>query len=360
MKIILFIDNLGAGGAQRQLVGLASMLKKKKYDVKVIYYQNSPFYEDYLIKNNVPYKLIPNAIKSINRIYYVSRCLKQESPDYVIAYQETPSLVACIAKILGGKFKLIVSERNTTQKLSYKDRIRFFLYRWANHIVPNSYSQSDFISTNYNNLSKKISVISNFVDLTTYKPNFQKRREVPYILIVSSIWPPKNVKRLLQSIALLKDRECKFKIKWFGIVNNTSESNKKYLEECLSMIIDLHIEDFISFYDKTPNIVKEYLSADYFCLPSLYEGTPNVICEAMSSGLPIICSNVCDNSIYVKDNKNGYLFNPLDIEDIANKIEFALKINKDEYLLLCKQSRILAEKLLSEETFINKYLFILN
>lgn len=33
-RILLFIDSLGAGGAQRQLVGLAVMLKKKGYEVR--------------------------------------------------------------------------------------------------------------------------------------------------------------------------------------------------------------------------------------------------------------------------------------------------------------------------------------
>jgi hypothetical protein len=30
MRLLLLIDNLGAGGAQRQFVGLAAMLKKKQ------------------------------------------------------------------------------------------------------------------------------------------------------------------------------------------------------------------------------------------------------------------------------------------------------------------------------------------
>ena len=45
MRIILFTDCLGAGGAQRQLVGLAVMLKEKGYDVKVATYYDSDFYK---------------------------------------------------------------------------------------------------------------------------------------------------------------------------------------------------------------------------------------------------------------------------------------------------------------------------
>ena len=45
MKILLFIDSLGSGGAQRQIVGLATMLKEKGYGVKMVTYYDIPFYK---------------------------------------------------------------------------------------------------------------------------------------------------------------------------------------------------------------------------------------------------------------------------------------------------------------------------
>ena len=60
-------------------------------------------------------------------------------------------------------------------------------------------------------------------------------------------------------------------------------------------------------------------------MSSFYEGTPNVICEAMSSGCPI-SSDVCDNARNVKENENGFLFNPRSPEDMAKKLEEALII----------------------------------
>lgn len=47
-KIVLFTDCLGAGGAQRQLVGLAIMLKAKGYDVTVATYYDIEFYKKHL------------------------------------------------------------------------------------------------------------------------------------------------------------------------------------------------------------------------------------------------------------------------------------------------------------------------
>ena len=43
-KILCLVDSLGYGGAQRQLSGLAILLKSKGYNVKVLSYYNIHFY----------------------------------------------------------------------------------------------------------------------------------------------------------------------------------------------------------------------------------------------------------------------------------------------------------------------------
>ena len=75
MKINLFTDSLGAGGAQRQLVGLAVMLQEKGYDVKVCTYYKIDFYKSYLDENHVPNVIIPNASSAIRRILAVRNFL---------------------------------------------------------------------------------------------------------------------------------------------------------------------------------------------------------------------------------------------------------------------------------------------
>ncbi|MBR2022006.1 MAG: glycosyltransferase family 1 protein, partial [Clostridia bacterium] len=53
-KVILFTDNLGSGGAQRQVTNVAVLLKKAGYDVSVLVYQDIPFYKPLLDENDVP------------------------------------------------------------------------------------------------------------------------------------------------------------------------------------------------------------------------------------------------------------------------------------------------------------------
>lgn len=155
---------------------------------------------------------------------------------------------------------------------------------------------------------------------------------------------------------MLRQRKDKFIIYWYG----KSQLYVDYFEQCQILINNYGLSNHIKLLDKTQSIKNEYLKADYFCLPSFYEGTPNALCEAISCGLPVICSNVCDNSIYCQDGKNGFLFDPKNVCDIANKIEMALGINDDVYLSYSMYSRGLAEQLLSKSRFIENYISILN
>lgn len=355
MKINLFTDCLGAGGAQRQLVGLAIMLKEEGYNVKVSTYYDIDFYKKQLNDAGVPNKLIPGADNTKKRILAVRSYFKKEHPDWVIAYQETPSLVACAAKILGCNYKLMVSERNTTQVVGMNERVRFFLYRWADAIVPNSYSQEKYLAEHHPWMKRKLKTITNFVDLEHFNFVERKKRDFPEIAIAASIWESKNTLGFIDAVADLAKKSFKFHVSWYG----KTESNIEYFNKCQSKIEDYGVQEYIELKEKTKQIKTVYQTADFFCLPSFYEGTPNVICEAISTGLPVACSDVCDNSIYVHEGVNGFLFNPLDTASIANAFEKMLYVDSTEYAKLSARSRAIAEEKLSQARFINEYIEII-
>lgn len=354
-NILLFTDSLGGGGAQRQLVGLAVVLQKNGYKVKVCTYHNLDFYKQFLDENQVTNELIPHAGNTIQRIMAVWRYFRKNKPDWVISYQETPALVACLAKVLGGKFRLMVSERNTTQRIGRNDRIRFFLYHFADAIVPNSFTQARFLLEHYPWMQKKMVTITNFVDLNRFNNIEKKKRDKPLIMVAASIAPHKNTLGLIHAAKLLKDRGSIFEIRWYGIV----EACMDYLRACRNLISQYGLDDCFQLLPKTKQIQEKYNECDFFCLPSFYEGTPNAICEAMSCGCPVLCSDVCDNSIYVQHGKNGFLFNPRDPKNMADMIENALTLSVDDYEDFCIASRKNAEEKLSVSTFIEKYMKII-
>ncbi len=352
-KIICLIDALDAGGAERQMVGLAVMLSRSGYEVTVCYHEPQHFFVDELEANNITVSFIERHTV-FEKLLAIYKLIKTEHPLWVIAYLQSSCIYASLLKGIGMNFNLIVSERNSNLRRSLRDDMRFNLFRIADYVVPNSYSQTDFIERNYPFLSTKLHTIVNFVDTERFRPIEKVRTDT--IIVAATIWPSKNALGLIKAAKILKDRNISFHIKWFGRVNG----QENYTSECETLIKELGLCGSVELLDKTKEIVSEYHKASYFCLPSFYEGTPNSICEAMASGLPIICSNVCDNGRYVEDGVNGFLFNPNDVEDIANALQKALTLSHQQWIQFAIRGREKVVNNLTPQKFIERYLNLIN
>lgn len=355
-RILCLIDSLGPGGAQRQLVGLATFLKERGYDVIVATYHDNRFYVDQLLTAGVPYVYLKKAERSLKRIWHIARYIRKVKPDVVISYLETPSICACVARFFYRKFKLIVSERNTTQHTGRNEKIRFNLFRLANYVVPNAFAQEDYIKVTFPFLTNKVVTIANYVDLQQFTPPAKRqRREIPEIIVAATIWASKNTIGFVDAVAQIKASGKRFHVSWYG----KDATHLDYFNKCQQKIKQLDVEDCLELKEKTTAIREKYRNADYFCLPSYYEGTPNVICEAMACGLPVACSDVCDNSKYVVEGENGFLFNPQDASSIAAAIEKMLSLDESQYEVFCSNSRKRAEVMLSEDKFVQSYIKII-
>ncbi len=315
-KILLITENLGSGGAERQICGLAVMLTKAGYPCRLITYVENQFYEPYLRENKVDYELVPELSNKNYRVIRIARYVNKYNPDIVISYLPAVNITMCLAKLFI-KAKLIVSERNNNIDITLKDRIQFNLYRLADVIVPNSNSQGNFISSNFRFLASKIVPIINFVDVKRFAPVARtKENDVLSFITVARYTSQKNVLTFLDVVKKVKDAKLNVHFDWYG--------NKVYDKSYFSMVEEkfrrLDIADYLTLNDPCNEIESKYHKSDVMCLPSLYEGYPNVVVEAMSCGLPVICSDRFENPYIVEDNVNGFLFNPDDVDDMFAKI----------------------------------------
>ena len=194
--------------------------------------------------------------------------------------------------------------------------------------------------------------ITNFVDTDLFVPMEDGKPSNNNVLVVASNKPEKNFKGVVEAVKILKQRNCKFHLNWYGIRESVLEMHR-------NILVENGVDDVMSVYEPSKNIKDAYLSSDIFCLASFWEGFPNVLCEAMSCGLPVVSSDVCDNPYIVKDGKNGYLFNPYLPESIADAIEKMLNLSETERKEMSLANRGFAEENLSKETFLNKYLNII-
>lgn len=352
-KILCLIESLGSGGAERQLTGLAAMLKERGYEIEVIYYIKKDFYLPFLQEKGVKGTWLKEAKNKYKRYFVIKRYIKKFNPDTIISYSRSTSMITCLIKLLGASYKLIVSERNTTQKMSRMERIQFFLYKWTDVIVPNSNAQGRFIFDNYPDLSNKVNVITNFVDTNKFTPlnDVKCIHQIVNIVCVGRRNAQKNVIRFIDVVYKIIKDGYNIHIDWFG-----QDENDEYNERINKSIVDKGLENIFVFHEPSISIHEEYNKADVFCLPSLYEGFPNVLCEAMSCGKPVLCSRVCDNPSIVSEGKNGLMFNPLDIDDMVEVIEKYINFSDEKKNDMAIKSREIAIEMFSKKSFIDKYI----
>ncbi len=77
--------------------------------------------------------------------------------------------------------------------------------------------------------------------------------------------------------------------------------------------------DFLGWIDDAdlPNL---YSSCDILVLPSYNEGLPYVIIEALSSGLPIVATNVGGIAEVVTNGENGFIIEPGDLQALTSTL----------------------------------------
>lgn len=83
----------------------------------------------------------------------------------------------------------------------------------------------------------------------------------------------------------------------------------------------LGIENNVRFLGFRSDVAEICLASDIFVFPSFQEGLPVAVMEAMSAGLPIICSNIRGNVELIKNRHNGFLLNTNDIDGFTRAID---------------------------------------
>ena len=351
MKIVCLIASLRLGGAERQMAGLASVLKGAGHQVSVLTYRDGDFYEKFLIDSGVEH-LRTHSVSTSGIVSELAEYIKKSGTEVLISFLTGSNIKACLVGARCPGLRVIVSERTTNIRLGPHDIFRFLLYRKrADAVVCNNHSQEEFIRRVCPSLSKKVRTIPNFVDLDKFKPADGGcdggGRSPVKIVVTARVCPRKNVTGLiLAARELLKIRKD-FRIDWYGM---TSEDS--YFRKCRKLIDKLGLKDLFAIHESASDVEDVYRNSDIFCLPSFYEGTSNSLAEALASGLPAVCSRVGDNPRYVKDGLDGFLFDPHDTRSIATALGRALD---SDLAALGASGRKTAERHLCIDNFRKSY-----
>jgi len=356
VKILCYIDSLGAGGAQRQLVNVASGLKGRGHHVEVLTYYPSSDFRGRLDAAEVPYRCEEKRSRwSPMPVVHLWRKVADASFAAVIAYLETPAVYAELASFAARKFALVVSERSTVPVggMRLQRRLKSQLHRRADAVVSNSYSQTEWLRLRFPYLAHKLHTIPNGVDTRIFSPaaaTTPNRAVTLRLLGVGRIAPPKNLPMLARALSACLRCGTRVSLDWAGRVEDARE-----YEDTRATMAAAGAEEHWRWLGERADIPELMRRYDALVLASSHEGLPNVICEAFASGLPVLASRVSDNERLLGRNERGLLFHPGDPEDIARAISVFAGLAEPARVSMARSARSFAERALSLDACVSGY-----
>lgn len=193
------------------------------------------------------------------------------------------------------------------------------------------------------------------VDIQKFKPLILKKkskvRPICFLLIARLIWD-KGIGEFSAAARFLKKKypELRFCLLGFVDSNNPAAVSEK-------QICEWEAEGILNWLGKTDD-VRPYI-ADSTCvvLPSYYrEGTPKSLLEAASMGKPLITADSVGCRQTVDVGINGYLCQPRDAEDLADKMEKIILMTPEEIDIMGQESRKKMVREFDERIVISAYL----
>jgi GalNAc-alpha-(1->4)-GalNAc-alpha-(1->3)-diNAcBac-PP-undecaprenol alpha-1,4-N-acetyl-D-galactosaminyltransferase len=359
MKVLLLIDSLNSGGAQRQLAMLANYLKvNQKCEVEIVTYVDGNHYADITTDIGVKITCIRKRSKfDLALLIGLIRHVRKQQIDTLCSFLYAPSLYALLVKLCSfRKLKVVVSERTYERTLDIISKSTRMLYRFADVITANSQSQVDILKLKYPNFKSKIICIQNGVDINKFAPNIYFQYKEFSVAAIGRIEELKNPLCLIEAMQLLKTKHnISLTVHWAGNLSN-SEATTAYYNLCNTKLEQYKLTQNWNWLGVVKDIPQLINSAEMVVHPSLGEGFPNTICEALSSGSIVFASNILDHPFVINEGENGFLFNPHDSTDLALKIKHYLDLTNNKKLEIREKARDSAIKTFSFEKMAESYL----
>ena len=177
--------------------------------------------------------------------------------------------------------------------------------------------------------------------------------KVSFILIARMLFD-KGIGEYVEAARLIKARypQVEFNLLGFLDVQNPAAISRSQMNQWVS-------EGIVNYLGTTDDVRPYINSTDCVVLPSYREGVPRSLLEAAAIGRPIITTNAVGCKEVVDDGVNGYLCQPKDAVDLANKIEKMLLLSDEQRLEMGLRGRDKVERDFDERVVIGKYLSVL-
>lgn len=193
------------------------------------------------------------------------------------------------------------------------------VFKSADNIVVLSNSWKQGLIDTLGLKASTIKVIYNPCPIIDLNKNIAKQ---PTILYAGTLNTRKNYKALIKAFARIAHKYPEWKVVLAG---NGEIQQAQDLAKKLNVEKNVECVGWINGLKKSELFSK----ASIFCLPSYAEGFPMAVLDAWAYGLPVVTTPVGGIPDIAKDGDNIILFEPDDIDALAQKIE---QLVVDEYL----------------------------
>ena len=314
-KIVISFATLSQGGAARVCANLSTPFCNAYDSVILVTWTDKPqFYEyDHRAKWYCIEKEVGGS-NDLKRMKWFRRLIKQEKPDIILSFLE-PLNLRVLACTIGLGVKTIVAERTDpwiVNKYWIAQQIEKLIYRRADAILV----QTPTIKRYFNgSLSSRTHIIYNPVNLSEN-------------MVGAAVATPKK-KRIVSIARLIADKNHDVLIKAFSKFlqfqpdySLTIYGDGPMLNELQALAKSLNIGDKVLLPGPSKTIHKDILDVEMMCLVSNREGMSNSMIEAMTLGLPCICSKVSGAVDLIEDGINGLLVDIRDEDGLSEKMKF--------------------------------------
>lgn len=207
------------------------------------------------------------------------------------------------------------------------------LVRYLKLVVPRALKRADVVIVNseatkadiidiYGTPSDKIVAIQfgvhpHFTPSNKPLPALRTKYGLPeqaYILAVGTVQPRKNYSRLIEALAILRDRGIDAAL---VIAGGKGWMETPIFETVTRLGLEAQVK-FLGYVDNS-DLPALYSYAAAFAMPSLYEGFGLPVLEAMACGTPVVTSNI--SSLPEAAGDGALLIDPTDVEALADALQ---------------------------------------
>ncbi|MCA1688488.1 MAG: glycosyltransferase family 4 protein [Actinobacteria bacterium] len=321
VRLLLVVDSLEMGGAERQVVDLAVALRRKGYEVVVACSVAGSLW-GVLEEADIPVRpLLDRLAKrrfSVAYAWRLRRLLRSARFDLVHAHIYA-SVVAATIATSGTGVPLVITEHTEASWQTWRARwVSRWVYRRVERIIAVSTPIRRRLIERDGVHPDLITIVPNAVVSASETRSDQPPelpaglRERPLVGVVSRLQPEKGVANFLKAAARVAPRfpEAHFVIAGDGPLR----------QELVALAEDLDLGSRVHFLGFRSDASALMGSLDVVVVPSLTEGSPLVTLEAMAAGVPVVASAVGGVPDQVRHDKEGLLVSPGDTEAMADAL----------------------------------------